>query len=141
MTMPSRSFDRVPQLVQPKYRDMDKMMSDAHATWDRMAANMASSACQMPGSAGIPPAEPFTPPVPVQRQPESERGCILIGIIVLVVVIAIVRLIVALARRTRATWRRWAALTNKKKRNSARPTRNSGAVHLLLKLPDAESYP
>ncbi len=78
MTMPSRSFDPVPQLVQPKHRDMDKMMSDAHATWDRMAANMASSACQMP-AAGNPPVVPFTPPVPVQRQAESSGDTVLTG--------------------------------------------------------------
>jgi hypothetical protein len=45
---------------------MDKMMSDAHATWDRMAASMAPSACQMP-AAGIPSPEPFTAPVSVER--------------------------------------------------------------------------
>ena len=76
--MPSRSFDPVPQLVQPKYRNMDKMMSDAHATWDRMAANMAPRDVQANAAAPL-MAEPYIQPADIQRQAESSEDAVLTG--------------------------------------------------------------
>lgn len=86
--MPARSFPQVPQFTQPAYRDMDAEMDRARQQWAKMRANAVQIAPEPPQIAA-----PFTPPVPVDVQPQSRSEHLESGLIVILVVTWIIRAI------------------------------------------------